>query len=54
MEILLIIGAIGVIVGILVQRIGEIMIGNWRTSIAEIMLYTFLIAMLCSLLPLIG
>jgi hypothetical protein len=42
--------AVGVIVGILLQRLAEAMLGNRRTTIGELMLYTFLVALLCYLL----
>jgi hypothetical protein len=47
--------AVGVLASLLFQRFAELIIGGrWRTTIREIMLYTFLVALLCALLLWIG
>jgi hypothetical protein len=47
-------GAVGVLAYLLLQRFAELITGQWRTTIREIMVYTFLVALLCALLLWIG
>lgn len=47
-------GAVGVLAYLLLQRFAEVITGRWQTTIREIMLYTFLVALLCALLLWIG
>jgi hypothetical protein len=46
--------AVGVLAYMLLQRFAEMMIGRWRTTTRELMLSTFLAAVLCALLQFIG
>jgi uncharacterized membrane protein YeaQ/YmgE (transglycosylase-associated protein family) len=42
--------AIAVIIGLVLQRVAEMMIGQWRTTTRELMWYMFLVALLGALL----
>jgi hypothetical protein len=45
--------AVGVLASLLLQRFAEWLSGRWQTTIRELMLYTFLAALLCTLLLLV-